>query len=145
MPQTFVHGTPSVAANLIAGPKVPTRKNIQRSHVCFSRLCMPSLVSPSSPVSPPSSFLLESLYRSRTTISNALPGQVRNRDWQDYDADHKRRGVKRAENRRAAQVSDSTRPEGWVMIFVARGIRVQKAVCHDTGTRLRIVISAGGR
>jgi hypothetical protein len=29
-------------------------------------------------------------------------------------------------------LSERTLPDGWVMMFVARGMRVQKAVCHDT-------------
>jgi hypothetical protein len=28
-------------------------------------------------------------------------------------------------------LSKRTLPDGWVMMFVARGMRVQKAVCHD--------------
>jgi hypothetical protein len=31
--------------------------------------------------------------------------------------------------------SESTRPEGWVMMFIARGMSVQKAVCYDTVMR----------
>jgi hypothetical protein len=125
MPQAFVHGTTSIAVSFMAGPAVPIMIYNHRSHVCFSRYCIPS---PSSSVS---------LYLSRIVKSMACRVDARfirkSREMMTRRGTKKRAPTahKIGELRKyVRQYGEDARthPEGWVMVQMARGTRVRKLV-----------------
>jgi hypothetical protein len=81
-----------------------------------------------------------SLYRSCTMTSKARSKEIYSRSGEKTNRSRKERASRAhrmGELRRYVRWwlgRESTLPEGWVMMFIARGMSFQKAVCHDTVT-----------